>query len=191
MPGIKPADEKLQKYYQSFAARRKIPRQSVEDVAQEMFCLALETQARQGIPYWQQSKWFLFSRATKYLFKNVKYEIEFEDTIGTQRLWNWLDVNWCNTSANGRRFLKKYRVTANQKILELDAWEIIEFLNVHKNTAPLNAVTSLRNHPHTRWLVDGKLYASKREYAFSCGKEKIYKYSSREIEGELVTVRIA
>ncbi len=187
---VAPSPGNLVRYYRAFAMRRRISFENAEDVAQEMFCVALENEIRLGIPHFQQDKWFLFSRSMKRLFRHgAREKLEFS-VLHAENLWDWLDSNWANTTPDGRRFLKKYRVTANQVEIDLDAWEIIDFMNAHNHVAPINVVSNLKKHPHIRWLADGKLWASKKAYAEATGREKIYRAKPKLIEGQVVEVRI-
>jgi hypothetical protein len=185
-----PSPEKLLRYYKSFARRRRIQPQSVEDVAQEMFCQALEQEQRTGIPYYQQSKWFLFSHSMKHLWGRFKKESIGVDVRFAESVADWIDANWMNTTADGRRFLRKYKIACNEVIVEMDAHEIVEFMGAHGNVAPMNVVTNLKKHPHSRWLHDGVLYKSKKDCAERTGRAALYKAKPKLIDGTPVVMRI-
>ena len=179
--------ERMLKFYWNYARRKNVDFELLDDVAQEMYCLALENEKRSDIPVYCQTKKFLFFRAFNKLFSRFKKESP-QDCFD-EHFTNPIVV-YRDTSSCGRRFLREYRVGCNGEEVRLNAFEIMELLSWSSNKSQLNVVQSLKKHPHNFWLSDNRLYKSKRDFAYSNGLMNSYKRNSSSIPGMAVMVKI-
>ena len=106
-------------FYKNYTKKRIRNKQEVEDISQEMFCIALENEKKSGIPVGCQKKLFLFSRAVRRVFTKVKEESrDMQDPIHDGEIAIGYDVS---TTGNGRRTLRKYNVSVNGNVIKMDA----------------------------------------------------------------------
>lgn len=179
-------DAELREIFRRQAIKRRIHSIEAEDIAQEMFCLALANERARGISRFKQTTRWLFATAAANVFfrpdtrkksGHVDLLFGYHEYYGApdhgypifsqEGFEEWLCANWAPTSnRDGARFMRKYRCTANGKEVYFSGQDLKELLGKqHLNVSDSLFASNLKKRGKRMFLIDGSLW---RELGDAC-----------------------
>lgn len=189
------SDWELREIYRKNAVKRGIPHESAEDVAQEMFALALANEKARGISRFNQSAhWLYFTARANVFFRSynrkksgwVKLAFGDHPQYGTlddgyplysqERYEEWLCSIWAATSnRDGARFIKRYKCSVDGIEIEFSAQELKELLGKqHQNVTDGTFASNLKKRGKRMFLIDGMLFRELKDACLHFGYQWNY-----------------